>query len=35
MEHGNEQTLMLIFIAIAFVIPGIVMWFDDAKIHQK
>ena len=35
MEHANDSLLMWIFLSIVFVIPGIVMWFDDAKIHGK
>jgi hypothetical protein len=35
MEHANESTLMWVFITIAFIIPGVVLWFDDAKIHGK
>lgn len=35
MEHANEQTLMWIFIAITFIIPGMVLVFDDAKVHGK
>ncbi len=35
MEHANESTLMWVFLTIAFIIPGIVLWFDDTKIHNK
>lgn len=35
MEHANESTLMWIFLAITFIIPGIVLWGDDAKIHNR
>ena len=35
MEHANESTLMWIYIAIAFIIPGIVVLFDDSKVHGK
>ncbi len=35
MEHANESTLMWIYIAITFIIPGIVLLLDDAKVHGK
>ena len=35
MEHANESTLMWIYIAITFIIPGLVLVGDDAKIRSK
>jgi len=35
MEHANESTLMWVFLTIAFIVPAVVLWFDDAKIHNK
>lgn len=35
MEHANESTLLWIFITITFIIPGIVVLFDDSKVHGK
>lgn len=34
-QAQNDQFLMLIFLAIAIVIPGIVLFFDDGKIHNQ
>ncbi len=31
----SDQILMLLFIGMAIVIPGIVMLFDDSKIHNR
>jgi hypothetical protein len=33
-QAQDEQTLMLIYLAIALIIPGLVLWFDDSKIHN-
>ena len=35
MEHANESTLMWIYIGIVFIIPAMVLWFDDGLIHNK
>lgn len=34
-QAQDEQVLMFIFIAIVFIVPGIVLLFDDSKIHSK
>jgi len=34
-QQWNDQTLLLIYLAIAIVIPGIVLWFDDHKVHNQ
>jgi len=34
-QAQNDQVLWFIFIAIIMLIPGIVLWFDDRKIHEN
>jgi len=34
-QAQDEQLLMLIYLAIALLIPGIVLWFDDGITHNK
>ncbi len=31
----SDQVLMVLYIGMAIVIPGIVMLFDDAKMHTR
>lgn len=33
-QGQDDQLLLFIFLAIAMIIPGIVLWFDDSKIHR-
>ncbi len=35
MGHASEQVMLWVFIAIGFIVPGVVMWFDDSKLHSK
>lgn len=34
-QAHSDPTLFVIFLLIAMIIPGIVMWFDDGKIHGQ
>lgn len=33
-QGQDDQLLLFIFLAIAIIIPGMVVWFDDGKIHK-
>lgn len=33
-QAQNDQFLLLVFIAIAIIIPAVVLWFDDGSIHS-
>jgi hypothetical protein len=35
LQVQDDNTLMMIFMAIAIIIPGIVLWFDDSKFHNR
>ncbi len=34
-QAQNDQFLMLVFFAIAIIIPGLVILFDDGAIHSS
>jgi hypothetical protein len=34
-QEWTDQTLLLIFIGMAFIIPAIVLYLDDGKVHGK
>lgn len=35
LQAQDDSTLAVIFLLTAFVIPFIVLWFDDALVHGK
>lgn len=35
LQGHDDSTLMVIFLTISIVVPFIVLWFDDAKMHGK
>ncbi len=34
LQAQDDSTLAIIFLIVTFVIPFIVLWFDDAAIHK-
>ncbi len=34
LQGTDEQTLSMIYLLIVFIIPGIVLWFDDGEVHS-
>ncbi len=34
-QAQNDQFLLFVYFAIIIVIPAIVLWFDDGKIHAN
>lgn len=35
LQAQDDSTLMVIYLLTAFVIPFLVLWFDDATVHGK
>jgi len=31
----DDQLLAIIYFSIVIIVPGIVLWFDDGKIHSN